>query len=472
MKGLGRMRTMNRRLSRTAAFTLGCLGMLLGGAVNAATVTAMTEPFRLSIRHDGIRPSTGDETLTYSGLWDGGDGATVAIAQDGAAIAEGLTGEGERAWSVARNGTYTLTHTTYTNGVAGRVETATFVVTGRDVHFGTADVSVEGYTGVYDGRPHGIGVTVAEGIAGVAKKYATNPSAVFTEEPPTIKNVGSLTVWCEISAPGYITQTNSATVTVAPRPVTLTSKSDTKVYDGTPLTAHEVAVGGDGFVDGEGAAYAFTGEQTTVGTSENTFTYNLNGNTKAGNYEITTVNGTLTVTKASIGGGEGGGEPGEGDVPDGGLSKFDATAMYDGEGHTVDTNALVEAFAAAMIGESAVEYAADDGSAGIGDGGLIPLGGCLESTELRNADTFSSLYTLHPQYSVCSVAAVGRSVFCGRDRTGWPKCAILKSFSCPCCAQKGRAATRLVSAVSSGWDALPLRTDGIFKCSPTEREKN
>ena len=138
MKGLGRMRTMNRRLSRTAAFTLGCLGMLLGGATNAATVTTTTEPFRLSIRHDGIRPSMGDETLTYSDLWDGGDGATVAIAQDGAAIAEGLAGEGERAWSVARNGTYTLTHTTYTNGVAGKVETATFAVTGRDVPFGAA----------------------------------------------------------------------------------------------------------------------------------------------------------------------------------------------------------------------------------------------------------------------------------------------------------------------------------------------
>ena len=374
MKGLGRMRTMNRRLSRTAAFTLGCLGMLLGGAVNAATVTAMTEPFRLSIRHDGIRPSMGDETLTYSDLWDGGNDVTVTLAQEGVPLAEGLTGEGERAWSVARNGTYTLTHTTYTNGVAGRVETATFVVTGRDVPFGAADVSVEGYTGVYDGRPHGIGVTVAEGIAGVAKKYATNPSAVFTEELPTIKDVGSLTVWCEISAPGYITQTNSATVTITPRPVSLTSKSDAKVYDGTPLTAHEVAVGGDGFVDGEGATYAFTGEQTAVGTSENTFTYALNGKTSAGNYAITTVNGTLTVTKANIGGGEGGGdEPGDGGVPDGGLSKFDVTAMYDGEGHTVDTNALVAAFGAAMIGENTVEYAADDGSAGIGGRGAPAL---------------------------------------------------------------------------------------------------
>ena len=56
--------------------------------------------------------------------------ATVTIAQDGVAIAEGLTGEDTYTWGVTRNGTYVITHTTYTNGVAGAVETATFVVTG------------------------------------------------------------------------------------------------------------------------------------------------------------------------------------------------------------------------------------------------------------------------------------------------------------------------------------------------------
>jgi len=79
----------------------------------------------------GPRASGGDETLAFSSLWDGGADATVTIAQDGVAIAENLAGEGERAWSVPYNGTYELTHVTYTNGVAGKVETATFVVTGK-----------------------------------------------------------------------------------------------------------------------------------------------------------------------------------------------------------------------------------------------------------------------------------------------------------------------------------------------------
>lgn len=74
-----------------------------------------------------------------------GEDAAVTLAQDGETIQAGLTGEGVRPWSVTRNGMYTLTHTTYTNGVAGKVETATFVVAGLDEPFGAADVTVANY---------------------------------------------------------------------------------------------------------------------------------------------------------------------------------------------------------------------------------------------------------------------------------------------------------------------------------------
>ena len=369
------MKTVEAAMRSVRAGSVALLYALIGLCAttgSAATVMATTEPFRLSIKHDGIRPSMGDEELAYSSLWDGGDGATVTLAQEGVPLAEGLMGEGERAWSVARNGTYTLTHTTYTNGVAGKVETATFVVTGKDVPFAAGDVTVADYSAKYDGAAHGVGVTVASGIENVVLKYAVGdgtPTLPWGTEPPTLTDVGSMTVWCEIAAPGYITQTNSATVTITKRAVTLTSGDASKVYDGTALVKHEVAVSGDGFVNGEGANYEYAGSQIAVGTSENAFTYTLNEGTKAGNYDITTVNGTLTVTKATVGpggGGSGGDEPGGGDVPQGGESKFDVTVMYDGEGHTIDTNALLAAFGTAMIGEFAVAYAADDGNGGPG----------------------------------------------------------------------------------------------------------
>jgi len=82
------------------------------------------------------------------------------------------------------------------------------------------------------------------------------------------------------------------------RAVTLTSATDNKVYDGTPLMNPGVAVSGDGFANGDGALYDVTGSQTEVGTSKNTFSYSLSANTLASNYVITRVEGTLTVTEA------------------------------------------------------------------------------------------------------------------------------------------------------------------------------
>lgn len=87
-------------------------------------------------------------------------------------------------------------------------------------------------------------------------------------------------------------------LTISKRNVTLTSADLTKVYDGTVLTNGDtpVTVGGDGFADGEGATYDFTGSQTDVGKSENTFTYKAKEGTNPDNYAITTEFGTLEVT--------------------------------------------------------------------------------------------------------------------------------------------------------------------------------
>lgn len=92
---------------------------------------------------------------------------------------------------------------------------------------------------------------------------------------------------------------NDGTLVISPRTLAITSGSDSKEYDGTPLTSSEIKVTGDGFVDGEGASYTFTGSQLDVGSSKNTFDYELNANTKAKNYEITKEYGDLTVTAVS-----------------------------------------------------------------------------------------------------------------------------------------------------------------------------
>ena len=313
--------------------------------------------FRLSINHGGVRASTGEETLRYSNLWDGDANATVKIAQDGVVLAEELTGEGEQNWSVSRNGTYALTHTTYTNGIVAKVENATFVVTGKDVPFLPEDIVTTGYNDQYDGQGHGISVTAPEGAV---VRYARDADGPFGAKPSFTNACGATTVWYEVTKEGYIPYTNSATVAIVPRPVTLTSGTKTDfVYDGQPHGFQVLNVGGAGFVAGEGVATSNWATVTTVADGEvaNAFDFAPLDGTKLSNYDIAVVTGRIAVVKATVGGGTGD-EPGEGTIPAGGLSKFDATEVYDGKGHTIDTNAVVAAFAARLGAEAfAVTYA-------------------------------------------------------------------------------------------------------------------
>ncbi len=97
--------------------------------------------------------------------------------------------------------------------------------------------------------------------------------------------------------------TRYGVLTVEKRPVTLTSASGSKEYDGKPLTNHKVTVGeaarGTGWVDGQGATYSFTGSQKIAGSSENTFECVPNEGTNLDNYQINKTYGTLTVTDRS-----------------------------------------------------------------------------------------------------------------------------------------------------------------------------
>ncbi|MBR3957678.1 MAG: hypothetical protein IKJ89_07505, partial [Kiritimatiellae bacterium] len=262
------------------------------GVAQAATTMTSGE-FRIDLRANP-RASAGLETLTYSALWDGGDGSTVTIAQNGSTLVQNLSGEGERAWSVSRNGTYTLTHTTYTNGVAGKVETATFVVSGLDEPFAAGDVTVSDYSAPYDGAAHGIGVAVAGAIQNATLRYASAQNGPYSATAPTRINVGSQKVWCEVAAPGYITQTNSATITISKKTLTVTAAAKSKTY-GTADPALTYT------------AQGLVGTDKVTGTlvrdaGENVGTYAIKqGTLTAGdNYAISYTGANLTISKKTL----------------------------------------------------------------------------------------------------------------------------------------------------------------------------
>lgn len=93
----------------------------------------------------------------------------------------------------------------------------------------------------------------------------------------------------------FTVKTENGTFKIKPIKIKLTSASDQKQYDGTPLTNGTVTVTEGAFIDGQGYTANVTGSQTLVGSSENTFTYTLNEGTKAQNYDITKEKGTLKV---------------------------------------------------------------------------------------------------------------------------------------------------------------------------------
>ncbi|MEA5049967.1 MAG: MBG domain-containing protein [Oscillospiraceae bacterium] len=85
------------------------------------------------------------------------------------------------------------------------------------------------------------------------------------------------------------------TLTIDRRPLTLTSASGSKTYDGTALQDGTVTVTGSGFADGEGADFTVTGTILDKGSVSNAFTYALHTDMLAANYDITCVFGTLTI---------------------------------------------------------------------------------------------------------------------------------------------------------------------------------
>ena len=239
-----------------------------------------------------------------------------------------------------------------------------------------ASLTATGENVTYDGKPHGVKVDAAindgsnllDEYKQQAKEHVTLDSDSveykygdkdWTTTAPAFVNAGeySVSVRANVTVDGETTQLTAETkVVISKREVTLTSDSLSKQYDGTPLTNGGTKLKTEtGFVEGEGATYTFTGSQAIVGSSANSFSYMLNGNTKKENYNITKNEGTLTVTDRDA----------KYEIT---VTANSDTQTYDGEAHSVSgvsgttyTNKegavfTVEGLSATVSGTDAGEY--------------------------------------------------------------------------------------------------------------------
>ena len=135
-------------------------------------------------------------------------------------------------------------------------------------------------------------VTDADGVALVNGQDYT----VSYDKDDRTNVTGTITV--TITGIGNYTGTVTRTYQITPKPVTITTNSDEKVFDNTALTA---AGSVEGIVEGETYSFTVTGSQKWVGSSTNTYemvwaTEDNHYTAKQSNYTVSENVGTLTVT--------------------------------------------------------------------------------------------------------------------------------------------------------------------------------
>ncbi len=229
----------------------------------------------------------------------------VVVTEDGFVIGEGatydVTGSQIEVGESDNKFTYTLNANTKASNYEITKKEGKLKVTAVKTEI-LVKIKENGETLKYDGENHEVTGYTVESISN--SKYTVDDFKFNGNATVTGKDAGTYEMELKESDFENINKNFAkvrfeiidGSLVIEKRKVTLTSASDEKYYNnGFPLTNHNVTVTGDGFVDGEGATYEFTGSQSEIGESENKFTYKLNANTKEDNYEIKVEYGKLKV---------------------------------------------------------------------------------------------------------------------------------------------------------------------------------
>lgn len=270
-----------------------------------------------------VTPVSDEVTVTIKGntATETYDGTEKAVRDYGFEASNGLYGAGDFVFTgaaVAKGtnvGTYKMgldkgqfsnTSANFSN-VAFVVEDGWLKIEGGQIDANAVTWTTQDVQKVYDSKPlsafaaratdkHGNELNVEYSIDG--ETWTFDPAEI------SLTHFGSQKVLLRATGSNYTADqyaTSSENIAIKKRPVTLTSASANKVYDGKPLTNGTVTstpLGvGVGFLDGEGVTCNVTGSQTNVGESDNEFTYTFNEGTSGSDYLVTPECGKLIVTQ-------------------------------------------------------------------------------------------------------------------------------------------------------------------------------
>ena len=282
----------------------------VGDVVNVGTVKVevkgignytgeFTKKYQITPREYTVTTDSAEKTYDGTALTAGGkvngiiSGETVEFTTTGSRIDEGTS---KNTYSLKWNGS-----AIETNYKLEKASIGDLTVKAKSIIPDEPDTPEEKKTGItvnepsdsmYDGQEHKEVLIVKDAKTGKELVSGTEYAVAYSGD---LVNAGTVTI--TVTGKGNYTGTFTKTYKITKRSITLTSATESKTYDGNPLTNTSITVSGDGFAKGEGATYEVTGSQTEVGDSANAFEYKLNENTLASNYDITKVVGTLTVTR-------------------------------------------------------------------------------------------------------------------------------------------------------------------------------
>jgi len=249
----------------------------------------------ISFENASVSRTYGDAAFTNP-LTNSGDGE-VTYASDNEAVATVDVSTGDV--TITGSGEANITATVVDGlNYTYATKTITFSV---GVNTAAMDIAAEGYTGTYDGKAHGITVTVNV-PDGALVEYGTEAGVYDQETSPMFTDAGSYTVYYQVTNPNYTTVANSAVVSISKAvgsigfEMTAVEKMDTDV----PFT-NELTISGDGTVNyasdnvNVATVNAETGEVTITGIGEATITATVTDGTNY-TYTIKSARYTLKVT--------------------------------------------------------------------------------------------------------------------------------------------------------------------------------
>ena len=230
------------------------------------------------------------QTYEYNGSPQGENKATYTADLDEKVIVEGLQGE-DALTSITLNGQETDA-ATYTGKLVASDAEIGEATNNYAVKYVPGDLTITKATIVpedpedpedpvvkrfkvegpedtmYNGKEQKQPVEITDNATGKTLVEGKDCTVTYSND---VIHVGEVTV--TITGIGNYEGTITRTYNITKRPITLTSDSAKKAYDGEALTAEHVTIGGEGLAETDDIKFSDFASRTLVGKSDNTFEY-------------------------------------------------------------------------------------------------------------------------------------------------------------------------------------------------------